>query len=39
MHFLNKQKLKEKFSNNLGQNTWRFFHVLAQFFFTTSETG
>ena len=24
--------------DNLGQNTWRFFHVLANFSFTTSET-
>ena len=25
-------------TNNLGQNIWRLFHFLAQFFFTTSET-
>ena len=23
---------------NLGQDIWRYFHVLAQFLFTTSET-
>ena len=24
--------------HNLGQNTWKLFHFLAQFFFTSSET-
>ena len=36
--FLNKKKLKGKFSDNLGQNTYRLFHFLAQFVLTTSET-
>ena len=31
------QKLKEKFSDNLGQKVCRLFHVLAQFQFTKSE--
>ena len=35
--FLNKQKLKEKFSDNLGQNIRRIFNFLAKFLFTTSE--
>ena len=36
--FLNKSKLKGKFSDNLGQNICRLFHFLAQFVFTTNET-
>ena len=36
--FLKEQKLKGKFSDNLGQNIYRFFHVLVQFLFTISET-
>ena len=35
--FLKKQKLKRKFSYNLGQNIRRLCHFLAQLFFTTSE--
>ena len=30
--------LKEKFSDNLGQNIRRIFHFLAKFLFTISET-
>ena len=33
--------LRAKFSflnDNLGQNIWRFFHFLAQYFLTTTET-
>ena len=33
-----KEKLKAKFSYNLGQNIFRLFQVLPQFIFTTSET-
>ena len=36
--FLKKQKLKVKFSDNLGQNIWKLSHVLAQFLFIISET-
>ena len=36
--FLNKKKLKGKFSNNLGRNICRRSHFFAQFLFTTSET-
>ena len=32
--FLNKQKLKGKFSDNLGQNICRLFHFLAPFVLT-----
>ena len=32
------EKLKGKFSDNLGQNICRLCHILAQFFFTASET-
>ena len=35
---LNKQKLKGKFLDNLGQNVQRLFHLLAQLVFTASET-
>ena len=37
--FLKKQKLKGKFSDILGQNICRIFHILAQSLFTISETG
>ena len=36
--FGNKQKLKEKFSDNLEQNICRLFYFLTQFVFTTIET-
>ena len=36
--FLNKQKPKEKFSDNLEQNICRLFYFLTQFVFTTNET-
>ena len=35
--FLKKQKLEGQFSDNLVQNSCGFFHVLAQFLFTTNE--
>ena len=35
--FLKKQKLNEKFSDNLQQNICRLFNVLAQFLFAKSE--
>ena len=36
--FLNKWKVKEKFSDNLGQNIDRLFNFLGKFVFTTSDT-
>ena len=36
--FFNKQKPKEKFSDNVGQNICRLFNFLAEFAFTTSKT-
>ena len=36
--FPKKQKLKRIFSDNLGQNSWEPFHLLAQFVLITSET-
>ena len=41
-HFLEafahiQRKLKTKFSDNEGKNTWRLFHILEQFSLNTSE--
>ena len=35
---LHLKRVKKHNYHNLGQNIWRLFHFLAQFFFTTSKT-